>query len=341
MHFLTSITRLSAIAAITVSSVTAAPASTSLQTRADSYVGYLVSTFSDVTPAVQFHLSKGNDAGSYTFLNKGQPVLKSTVGTKGVRDVFLAHDSARTNYYMIATDLDINAAGFSWDAATRTGSRGIVVWSSKDLINWSASSLRAVESANAGMTWAPSAVWDDATSQFYVFWSSRLYADSDPKHTGVASLDRIRYTTTKDFVTFAPAKDYLALANTPLIDQEFQYLGKTDNFARFLKNETVNQVYVETTTGGLFGKWTRTPGYVRPESPREGPASFVDNVTPGLYHLLLDDYTQYVPYQSTDPAKSGAWTASNYPNFPKGLKHGSVTPLTQKEYNAVAAKYPA
>lgn len=103
MHFLTSITRLSAIAAITVSSVTAAPASTSLQTRADSFVGYLVSTFSDVTPAVQFHLSKGNDAGSYTFLNKGQPVLKSTVGTKGVRDVFLAHDSARTNYYMIAT----------------------------------------------------------------------------------------------------------------------------------------------------------------------------------------------------------------------------------------------
>lgn len=199
----------------------------------------------------------------------------------------------------------------------------------------------SVEDANAGMVWAPSAVWDDATSQFYVFWSSRLYESSDPKHTGTATLDRIRYTTTKDFVTFAAAKDYVALANTPLIDQEFQYLGKTGNFARFLKNETVNQVYVETTTGGLFGKWTRTPGYVRPESPREGPASFADNVTPGLYHLLLDDYTQYVPYQSTDPAKGGSWTISSYPNFPQGLKHGSVTPLTQKEYNAVAARYPA
>jgi hypothetical protein len=198
-----------------------------------------------------------------------------------------------------------------------------------------------VENANAGMVWAPSAVWDDATSQFYVFWSSRLYASSDIKHTGTATLDRIRYTTTKDFVAFAAAKDYVALAGTPLIDQEFQYLGKTGNFARFLKNETVNQVYVETTTGGLFGSWKRTPGYVRPESPREGPASFADNVTPGLYHLLLDDYTQYVPYQSTDPAKSGAWTVSSYFSFPQGLKHGSVTPLTQKEYNAVAARYPA
>jgi hypothetical protein len=163
-----------------------------------------------------------------------------------------------------------------------------------------------VEDANAGMVWAPSAVWDDATSQFYVFWSSRLYASSDTKRTGAATLDRIRYTTTKDFVTFAAAKDYVALAETPLIDQEFQYLGKPGNFARFLKNETVNQVYVEKTTGGLFGSWTRTPGYVRPESLREGPASFADNITPGLYHLLLDDYTQYVPYQSTDPAKSGA-----------------------------------
>jgi hypothetical protein len=52
-----------------------------------------VPTFSDVTPAVQFHLSKGSDVGNDEFLNKGQPVLKSTVGTKGVRDVFLGYDS--------------------------------------------------------------------------------------------------------------------------------------------------------------------------------------------------------------------------------------------------------
>lgn len=198
----------------------------------------------------------------------------------------------------------------------------------------------SVEGNNAGMVWAPSAVYDDATSRFYVFWSSRLYADSDTGHTGTASLDRIRYATTKDFVTFSAAQDYIALDDTPLIDQDFQYLGTAGNYARFLKNETVNQVYVETTTGGLFGTWTRTPGYVRPETPREGPASFADNVTPGLYHLLLDDYTQYVPYQSTNPAQ-GAYDLSSYSNFPTGLKHGSVTPVTQEEYDAVVARYPA
>lgn len=38
-------------------------------------------------------------------------------------------------------DLDINAAGFSWDEATRRGSRGIVVWHSNNLVDWTDASL--------------------------------------------------------------------------------------------------------------------------------------------------------------------------------------------------------
>lgn len=41
-----------------------------------------------------------------------------------------------------SVDLDINAGGFNWDWATRHGSRGLVVWRSTDLVNWSAPSLR-------------------------------------------------------------------------------------------------------------------------------------------------------------------------------------------------------
>lgn len=85
--------------------------------------------------------------------------MTSTVGTKAVRDVYLAANGARDQFYLIATgkyedirylevdlltsmtDLDINAAGFSWDEATRRGSRGIVVWSSSNLVDWSAASL--------------------------------------------------------------------------------------------------------------------------------------------------------------------------------------------------------
>ncbi|KAI0409858.1 family 43 glycoside hydrolase [Xylaria palmicola] len=323
------------IAVALASTVTATPVATH---QVSGYVGYLVSTFSDALPQVQFYLSNGNNPTSFSFRNKGKPVLASTVGTKGVRDIYLTTNTARSEYYLLATDLDINASGFSWDWATRQGSRGIVIWKSTDLVNWSPPSLRIIEADTAGMAWAPSAVWDDATAQYYVFWSSRLYSKSDTGHTGTASLDRIRYATTQDFVTFSAPQDYHALPDTPLIDQEFLRTG-TDSFTRFLKNETVNQVYQENTTGGLFGSWTRVPGYLRPESPLEGPAAFADNTTPGLYHVWLDNYTQYVPYE-TSSLQTPSWSASDASGFPVGLKHGSVTPLTQKEYDAIAAAYP-
>ncbi|KAK7730472.1 hypothetical protein SLS63_005717 [Diaporthe eres] len=274
---------------------------TPINTRQEtSHVGYLISTFSDARPEVQQYLSNGNSASSFTFVNGGQPILASTVGTKGVRDIYLTTNNDRSQFYLIATG--------------------------------------NIDSETAGMVWAPSAVYNTEDSLFYVFWSARHYAESDTAHTGTATLDRIRYATTADFETFSAPQDYLALPDTPLIDQEFQYLGTSGNYARFLKNETVNQVYQETTTGGLFGEWTRIPGYVSSLSPAEGPAAFADNVTPGLYHLLLDDYTQYRPFETSD-IQGGSWSASSTSGFPTGLKHGSVTPVTQEEYDAISAKY--
>jgi hypothetical protein len=70
---------------------------------ASKYVGYLLSTFTDVNPTVHFYLSNGNNPGSFSFANKGKPVLISSLGDKAVRDCFLAHNSARTKWYMIAT----------------------------------------------------------------------------------------------------------------------------------------------------------------------------------------------------------------------------------------------
>ncbi|KAK4450984.1 family 43 glycoside hydrolase [Podospora aff. communis PSN243] len=304
------------------------------------FVGYLISTFSDPNPTVQWHLSKGNDPSTYSFLNRGQPILRSTVGTKAVRDVFLVTNSARDEWFMICTDLDVTVPGFSWDRVTRTGSRSMVIWKSKDLINWSGPTLTLVEDPTAGMLWAPSAVWDDTTSQYHVFWSSQLYEPSDPSHRGTATPKRIRYATTKDFLTFTPPKDYLAPPNRAIIDQEFLPLGKPGHFARFYKDETAgSRVVIETSTTGLFGTW-KTVGNVRTEGRREGPAAWADNRTPGKYYLLLDDYTQYLPYETSDIGVV-PWGVPNWPAFPRGLKHGCVTPLTEGEYEAVRGRYLA
>lgn len=215
----------------------------------------------------------------------------------------------------------------------------MVVWSSTDLINWSGPNLVPVESADAGMLWAPSAVYDSATSQYFVFWASRLYNSNDPDHTGTATLDRIRWATTQDFVTFSTPRDYYAPADTAVIDQEFQYLGTPGHYARFIKNTTTAQCYQEVTTGGLFGEWTRIPGVVVEGGPWEGLASYADNLDSSKYHVLLDNYQEYLPFETTD-IQNPTWVGSNLDGWPRGLKHGSVTPLTQEEYDRVLARYP-
>lgn len=62
----------------------------------------------------------------------------------------------------------------TWDAAQRQGSKGIFVWESTDLVNWSNERLVVVENSSAGMVWAPEAIWDAAKGQYLVHWASKF-----------------------------------------------------------------------------------------------------------------------------------------------------------------------
>ncbi|KAL4785016.1 hypothetical protein BJX76DRAFT_356486 [Aspergillus varians] len=315
-----------------------------LHRQDEPYVGYLLSTFTDADPSVFWYISDASDPLAFKPLNGGNPVLKSTVGTKAVRDIFLTANEDRSEYFILGTDLDINADGFSWDEASRRGSRGLTIWRSENLIDWSEPTLSTIESPTAGMAWAPSAIYNESTSQYTLFWASRLYSEADTNHTGPATLDRIRYTTSSDFSTFSTPADYVALdaENIPLIDQEFLPLGAPGHYVRFLKDENVLHVYQETTVDGLFGSWTRSSseGSYIVHSVFEGPAAFPDVRVPGRFYLLMDNYEEYVPFR-TDDVLGGVWEEINGPavRLPAGLKHGNVVLLTRREYEAVLGRY--
>lgn len=111
---------------------------------------------------------------------------------------------------------------------------------------------------------------------------------------------------------------------------------------RFMKDESKKGVFMDYSTAGLFGPWTRPGGDAAIiESGVEGPAAFWDNTAPGKAHLLLDFYggDGYRPYESTHPETNNGWTASSRTAFPKNLRHGSVLPVTAKQYAALAAKW--
>ncbi|KAH6842973.1 glycoside hydrolase family 43 protein [Chaetomium sp. MPI-CAGE-AT-0009] len=294
--------------------------------RADpNLAGYLGVFFLGADPYVYFYLSNGNDPLSFRALNRGSPVIRPTKGTGGVRDPTII-------------------PGTTWDAAQRTGSRGIFVWESTDLVNWGNERLVVVEDATAGMVWAPEAIWDPAKGQYLVHWASKFYPTSDPRHTGSPSNIRIRYAYTSDFKTFTAPQTLIDKNPTNIIDLNFLPLNGTNSssFLRFMKDETRKTVFVEVSETGLFGQWTRPGGdSAIIQQGVEGPAAYLDNTNPGKVHLLLDFYGEdgYRPFESTDPKSNSGWTASNRGAFPRNLRHGSVLPVEARAYQALGARW--
>ncbi|KAH7054487.1 glycosyl hydrolase [Macrophomina phaseolina] len=339
----------SLLAALCASLAAAAPTLQSLdfseysvEKRADpSLVGYLGAFFLGDEPSVYFYRSNGNNALSFSALNGGQPVIVPTQGTGGVRDPTIVAGGgaeAGKKWYIIGTDLDI--AKTTWDAAQRTGSRGILIWESTDLVTWTNERLIVVEDETAGMVWAPEALWDEERGQYLVHWSSKFYAAEDTAHTGSPGAIKIRSAYTSDFQTFTEPQDYVDYSPSSVIDLTFLPLGN-NAYARFIKNETATNVFTEISTDGLFGTWNRPGGRTAIiQQGVEGPAAYWDNQVDGQAYLLLDFFggDGYAPYQSTD-VESGTWTAADKTNFPIDLRHGSVLAVDQARYDALGGAF--
>ena len=142
-----------------------------------SFEGYVFAYFTgNSIEGEQIYLaaSNGNDALHWSQLNGGKPILRSTLGTKGLRDPFLIRSPEGDKFFLIATDLSIGS-GTSWGDSVRIGSRYLEVWESKDLKTWSAQRHVLVSPATAGNTWAPEAYYDTNLGAYVVFWASSLY----------------------------------------------------------------------------------------------------------------------------------------------------------------------
>jgi hypothetical protein len=339
------ITAALALAGAAVTSAVTAPAATAAD---EPYAGYLFSYFTGERTAngeqVYFGLSRGNDPVRYIDLNNNRPVLTSNVGTGGVRDPFIIRNPETGRFYQIATDLKIHG-GSGWDQAQRHGSRNIVVWESADLVNWSAPRLELVSPPTAGNTWAPEAYWDDARGEFVVFWASKLYAASDPNHTG-SSHNRMMYATTKDFRTFSPAQVWIDPGYSVIDSTVVKHNG---TYYRYTKDERSNTgsspcgkfVTAERSTDLRSTSWNFIADCIGKGtlSAGEGPTIFKSN-TEDRWYLFIDEFggRGYVPFQTTNLA-SGTWTpVSNY-EMPTDPRHGTVLPVTQAEYDRLLAAY--
>lgn len=287
--------------------------------------GFLFVTFkgeqSPLSEQIYFVTSK--DGRKWEALNKGEPVLVSKIGERGVRDPFLLRSADGKKFFLIATDLSINLNG-DWGRAVRAGSKSIVIWESTNLVDWSEPRLVKVTPDDAGCTWAPEAIYNPATKKYLVFWASTTKSDNFAKH-------RIWAAETADFRTFGKPFVYIEKP-TAVIDTTIVQDGK--QYYRFSKDEKFKAITMEVSSD-LMGGWKDAPEFSLGKlQGYEGPAVYRMGSS---WCLALDHYSQgkgYQPFVSSDLA-GGRFVAGEGFSLPFRLRHGSVLPLSRAEYERV------
>ncbi|KAH6629264.1 glycosyl hydrolase [Boeremia exigua] len=315
----------------------------------DPFEGYVFAYFTNNTRAgenIYLAASNGNNALSWRELNNGQPILRSTQGTKGLRDPFLIRSPDGGKFFLIATDLSIGS-GTSWGAAVSQGSLYLEIWESTDLKTWSAQRHVKVSPNTAGNTWAPEAYYDPTINAYVVFWASSLYAESDTAHTG-PTYHRMLYATTTDFVTFSETTVWQD-ASMSRIDSTVIQEGS--NFYRFTKDEGASGTgcsdIIQEHSSSLratLESWTQDAACIGKgagTSAVEGPTVFKSNpgdVNGEKFYLFVDEYTGrgYIPLETADISKP-AWKVSSSYSLPKSPRHGTVIPVTAAELNSLTS----
>jgi len=298
--------------------------------------GFLFATFKgEQTPmSEQIYFVVSHDGRQWKALNDAKPVLVSTIGEKGVRDPYLIRAQDGKKFYLIATDLSINL-NRDWNRAQRAASKSIVIWDSTNLVDWSTPRLVQVAPDDAGCTWAPEAIYDEAKMEYLVFWASKTASDNFSKH-------RIWAAWTKDFVAFGKPFVYIEKPWT-LIDTDI--VRENGNYYRFSKDEQYKAITMEVSAN-LMGAWkdvtnfslAKLRGYEGPECYQIKPAAAGK---PATWCLILDQYSKGTGYQPfvTEDLSSGQFKPGEGFVFPFRLRHGCPLPISAAEFERLEKAY--
>ncbi|MER5731515.1 glycoside hydrolase family 43 protein [Streptomyces sp. NPDC002138] len=305
--------------------------------------GYLMVHFTGEGSAnQQMYLSHSTDGVRWNDLNGGGMVLRSPIGTKGVRDPALVRAPGGDKYWIIATDLCIGC-GQSWGDAVNNGSRNLVVWESTDLVTWSQPRLLDVAGAipDGRNAWAPEAIWDPESNDYVLYWATNKPLNGATKH-------RIYYAHTSDFRTITAPQLYIDRPGTQeIIDTQIVEMPAGVGKYRYVRASGDGQITLEGSDS-ILGTWTNLgdlSGIGLPGSLVEGPMWMKFNGT-NKWALYLDQYATsggYMPVLTTDPSNPAAYqkqAAGSYTMGGTKKRHGWILNLASAEESRVLARWP-
>ncbi|WP_194410793.1 family 43 glycosylhydrolase [Microbacterium cremeum] len=311
----------------------------------DYTAGYLWTHFAAHGGYEKIFFGHSDDGLHWSKLNENEPILANLGGDLGVRDPHLVRAPEGDKYWIIGTDLHAEgggAGGSGWDQLN--ASQNIVVWESTDLVTWSDQRIVFAGFDQAGCVWAPEAIYNEATGEYYVYWAARDRTDNGTEDWAL----RMYLTKTRDFVTFTEPEIWTSLndkgdgqAGQNIIDSTIAKEG--DTYYRF---STSDWHTVVDTAPSLDGPWTRVIG--RGEASAHGLRASMEGLT--VYELpdgrwaAMGDQSGYYAHTADTLAslqftQLSVGTGANQYSFDQRFRHGSVLRLSAAEEERLLAAY--
>lgn len=308
-------------------------------------MAYLFSHFREkITPdgeQVYFALSK--DGFNWTQLNNGEPILTSTLGEKGCRDIEVIRLKSG-GFVILTTDLSIayrmdENYQVNWKEVNSTGSKCLCMWKTDDFITFSEQKRIYFGRDDFGCMWAPEIFYDEINDEYLIHWGSTL-AEDNFTHMSIFS------STTKDFESFSEPKLFFTKDNE-ILDT---HLVKFDGiYHLFYKNAEHPSMNMHATSKKLYGPYEHDKAFEDYMATLEKPGSYEAPTTlvlpDGRWCLMLDFFgcekekMGYVPFVSDKPGDSNFKRYDESFSFPYGFKHGGIIEITDEEYNKIEKHY--
>lgn len=279
----------------------------------------------DNQPPESLHYAVSRDGFHFSPVNGTKVVLNSTLGDKKMRDPMILRDQKGV-FHLVVTN--------SWDKLQFT------VWDSSDLIHWKNERLVVPGDADLKPTWAPEFGYDTQSRKYFVFWTAGK--------TGWDST-HFYYMTTPDFHNWsAPQTFFQHLKdgkNVPVMDGSV-FVANSKFHLLYRMNEAIHQV---TPSGGALGPFD-TDDHMVSNINGEGPFAYQLNGK-NEWNMVFDYFGNNVGKWGVANSKNGRdWTLLTdpkwphfYPDgqaaFPEGVRHGSVLPINEAEYQAIQPKF--
>ncbi len=284
------------------------------------------------------YFGKSRDGFNWKMVNDGNPVLISTLGDKGCRDIEIIrlHTGGfviLTTDLCIATKFDENY-NVDWKQINSHGSKCLCMWKTDDLVDFSEQKLIYFGRDDFGCMWAPEIFFDEENEEYLIHWGSTAKEDN---YTHMS----IYCSVTKNFENFSEPKLYFTKDNE-ILDSHITKVG--DTYHLFYKNSSNPPMNMHATAKNLYGPFEHDKDFenymetdIYHPGSYEGPTTYT--LPDGRWCLMLDFFgcekekMGYVPFVSAKPGDMNFKKAPELFSFPYGFKHGKVIEITDEEYN--------